>query len=155
MLDYISLVLGAGIGFLSSIGLFFLQQWWSRRNQKNMIIKLLKTEISLILENIDALIPSIAGCLKLVETSAILLDIPTLKLDTQFYENSTESIYLLKTEKLVKIKKFYFVVNGYQHAIEKALLSKDNRYNLKLWFDKAFLSLKYAKNLGTEILSET
>lgn len=154
MLDYISLLLGAGIGFLSSIGLFFVQQWWTRKNRKNIAINLLKTEISLILKNIDALIPSLTESVKLVETRAILVDLPTLKLDTQFYEKSIKDISLLKTEKLSKIKTFYFAINAYQHAIEKALLSKSNKYNLKLWLMKALGSLAMAKKLGTELLSE-
>jgi hypothetical protein len=107
ILDYISLVLGAGIGLLCSIGLFFVQQWWKRRNEKNNAIKLLRTEISLILQVIDeGIIPSITESLKLVETSAICVDILTLKLDTQFYEKSINSISLIKTEKLSKIKNF-------------------------------------------------
>lgn len=154
MLDYISLVLGAGIGFLSSIGLFVVQQWWKRRNEKNIAIKLLRTEISLILRVIDAIIPSIIESLKLVETSAILVDMPTLKLDTQFYEKSTSNISLFKTEKLSKIKHFYFAVNLYQHAIEKALLRKSDKANLKLWFPKALDALTQAKKLGEELLSE-
>ena len=154
MLDYVSLVLGAGIGFLSSIGLFFVQQWWKRRSEKNNAIKLLRTEISLILQVIEAIIPSIIESLKLVETPAILVDMPTLKLDTQFYEKSTSNISLFKTEKLSKIKNFYFAVNLYQHAIEKALLSRSDKANLRLWLQKALGSLTEAKKLGKELLSE-
>jgi len=155
MLDYISLVLGAGIGFLSSIGLFFVQQWWKRRNEKNNAIKLLRTEISLILQVIDeGIIPSIIDSLKLVETPAILVDMPTLKLDTQFYEKSTSNISLFKTERLSKIKNFYFAVNLYQHAIEKALLSRSDKANLKSWLQKALETLTEAKKFGEELLSE-
>lgn len=155
MLDYISLVLGAGIGFLSSIGLFFVQQWWKRRNEKNNAIKLLRTEISLILQVIDeGIIPSIIGSLKLVETPAILVDMPTLKLDTQFYEKSINNISLFKTERLSKIKNFYFAVNLYQHAIEKALLSRSDKANLKSWLQKALETLTEAKKFGEELLSE-
>lgn len=154
MLDYISLVLGAGIGFLSSIGLFFIQQWWKEQNERNIINNLLKTEISLILENVDAITRSLTKALKLLETAAILVDIPTLELDTQFYEKSTKPLSLLKTEKLSKIKQFYFAVSAYQHAVEKAIQSRSDKNNLKLWLNKALLSLTYAKKLGTQLLSE-
>jgi len=155
ILDYISLVLGAGIGLLCSIGLFFVQQWWKRRNEKNNAIKLLRTEISLILQVIDeGIIPSITESLKLVETYAIFVDMPTLKLDTQFYEKSINSISLIKTEKLSKIKNFYFAVNLYQHAIEKALLHKSDKVMLKSWLEKALETLVEAKRFGEELLSE-
>jgi hypothetical protein len=86
-LDYVSLVLGAGIGFLSSVGLFFVQERWKRRNEKNNAIALLRTEISLLLQVIDdGIIPSLNESLELTEEpSAICDDIPTPKLDTQFY----------------------------------------------------------------------
>jgi hypothetical protein len=155
MLDYVSLVLGAGIGFLCSIGLFFVQQWWNRRNEKNNAIKLLRTEISLILQVIDeGIIPSITESLKLVETSAILADVPIPKLDTQFYEKSTNSISLFKTEKLSKIKNFYFALNLYQHATEKIMLYKSDKVLLKSWLKKAFNLVLEAKRFGEELLSE-
>ena len=155
MLDYVSLVLGAGIAFLCSIGLFFVQQWWNRRNEKNNAIKLLRTEISLILEIIDeGIIPSMTDILELIETSAICGDIPTLELDTQFYEKSINSISLIKTEKLSKIKNFYFAVKLYQHAIEKALLYKNDKVILKSWLQKALETIVEAKRFGEELLSE-
>lgn len=154
MLDYITLLLGAGIGFLSSIGLFFVQRWWTRKNQKNIVTKLLRTEISLILKHIDAIISSVTESLSLVETGATLIDIPTPKLDTQFYDKSIESISLLKVEQLSKIKMFYFLVNAYQHAIEKAVLSKSDKDALKAWLTKALGTAEYAKKFGTELMSE-
>jgi hypothetical protein len=155
MLDYISLVLGAGIGLLCSMGLFFVQQWWNRRNERNNAIKLLRMEISLILEVIDeGIIPAITESLELVETDAICADMSTPKLDTQFYEKSISSISLIKTEKLFKIKHFYFAVNLYQHAIEKALLHKNDKVMLKSWLEKALNWLVEAKRFGEELLSD-
>lgn len=155
MLDYISLFLGAGIGLLCSIGLFFVQQWWNRRNEKNNAIKLLRTEISLILQVIDeGIIPAITESLELVETDAILIDMTTPKLDTQFYEKSINSISLIKTEKLSQIKNFYFAANLYQHAIEKAFLHKNDKVMLKSWLEKALNGLEEAKRFGEELLSK-
>jgi len=155
MLDYISLVLGAGIGLLCSTSLFFVQQWWSRRNERNNAIKLLRTEISLILQVInEGIIPSVTESLELVETDAVLIDMSTPKLDTQFYEKCTNSISLIKIEKLSQIKNFYFAVNLYQHAIEKAFLHKNNKVMLKSWLEKALTNLVEAKRFGEALLSE-
>jgi hypothetical protein len=163
MLDYISLVLGAGIGLLCSIGLFLVQEQWKRRNEKNNVIALLRTEISLILQVIEeGIIPSVNESLRLVETPAICIDmpiaicvdIPIPKLDTQFYEKSINSIALIKTEKLSQIKNFYFAVNLYQHAIEKAFLYKSDKVMLKSWLEKALSTIEEVKRFGKELLLE-
>ena len=150
MLDYISLVLGAVIGFLGSVGLFFVQEWWYSR----AAIKLLKTEISLILKSIDGIVSSMNENLHLIDSGSTLVDMPTPRLDTQFYEKSTEKISLLNTERVSKIKTFYFFVGVYQHAIEKASLSKGDMRTLREWLKKALKAISYAKKLGTELLSE-
>jgi hypothetical protein len=156
MLDYVSLVLGAGIGFLSSAGLFFVQERWKRRNEKNNAIALLRTEISLLLQVIDdGIIPSLNESLKLTEEpSAICRDIPMPKLDTQFYEKCTNSISLIKTETLSRIKDFYFAINLYEHAIEKASLYRSDKALLKSWLKKALDALLEAKRFGEALLLE-
>jgi len=150
MLDYISLLLGAVIGFLGSVGLFFVQQWWYSR----ATTKLLKTEISLILKSIDGIVSSVNESLCLIDSGSPLVDIPTPKLDTQFYEKSAEKISLVNPERVSKIKTFYFLVSIYQHAIEKASLSKGDMHTLREWLKKALDTITYAKKLGTELLSE-
>lgn len=65
-MDYTSLVLGAVLGavctFLGSIGLFLIQQWSVRKKEKKIASKLLKTEISYILNYINVLfMPSLTN----------------------------------------------------------------------------------------------
>ena len=149
MLDYVSLLLGALIGFLGSIGLFFVQEWWN----SHTAAKLLKTEISLILKSIDGIVSSLNEILSLDEDTPIV-DMPTPKMDTQFYENSIGRISLFNTEKVSEIKTFYFLVSLYQHAIEKALLSREDRHTAKEWLNKALNALTYAKDIGTKLTSK-
>lgn len=149
MLDYISLLLGALIGFLGSIGLFFVQEWWHSLTAA----KLLKTEISLILKSIEGIVSSLNEILSLSADSPIV-DMPTPKMDTRFYENSIERISLFNKEKVSEIKTFYFFIGLYQHAIEKASLSKEDRHTAREWLKKALEALTYAKDLGTKLTSK-
>jgi len=150
MLDYISLLLGALIGFLGSIGLFFVQEWWHSRTAA----KLLKIEITLILKSIDGIVSSLNETMSLSEDSSPIIDLPTPKMDTQFYEKSIERISLFNAEKVSEIKTFYFLVGVYQHAVEKAVLSKGDIQTTKEWLKKALDALTYARDLGTKLTSK-
>jgi len=149
MLDYISLLLGALIGFLGSMGMFFVEEMWHSRTA----VKLLKIEISLILKNIDGIVTSLNETLSTVDESPIV-DIPTPKMDTQFYSKSIDKIAFLGVKKVSEIKSFYFCLDVYQHAIEKAILNKGDNYTIKEWLKKALNALTYAKDLGTKLTVE-
>lgn len=150
MLDYLSLLLGAIIGFLGSIGFFFVQEWWYSR----IAAKLLKTEISLILKSVEGIVFSLNETLDLIKGDSPIVDIPTPKLDTQFYEKSIEKISLFNTERISDIKTFYFLVGVYQHAIERAVLNKEDKHSTNEWIIKALNALTYAKDLGTKLTSK-
>lgn len=88
-----------------------------------------------------------------METYDVEIDIPTIKIDTSFYEKSIKSISLLPFEKLLKVKNFYSLVYNYQNMIQKAMSSLTPRCR-KMWLKRALGGLKKAKKLGTELKSE-
>ena len=149
MIEYVSLLMGALIGFLGSIGFFFVQELWN----SHTVTKLLNTEISLILKSIDGIIPSLNDAIKSTESNTSLIEIPTPKLDTLFYENLIGKMSLLNTQNIADIKMFYFLVDMYQYSIEKAISSK-NKQTTNAWFKKALDTLTYAKDLGNNLTSK-
>jgi len=149
IINYVSLLVGAIIGFIGSIGFFFVQVFWNFRNAA----KLLKAEISLTLSVIDSIIPSLRDAQTQDDPSAISA-IPSPEIDTQFYQKAIEHITLFKVERMLDIKKFYFLIDVYQHDIERAVDSKGDPQVASEWLKKAVGALSLAKDIGERLSKE-